>query len=297
MNTINFFSGDKFPMYRQALAKLQDMTLLVADLAGLGGTNYILSGCVADENNNVSDGVVVVNGEMLPLRGAKVANIDTAKLIIKEVREDVTAFNVVYPETYITRYAELSENGEYDWSKFEQVPSNLELYNMVKNVVGVPVGAGLDWDGDIADIPQNYMLCDGRPLLIEEYPVLFQKLGIRWGGDGVKNFNLPNKGGRFSVGYTGEGDYARVGQIGGKDYVTLLEAHLPEHKHIMPWGENVNQDWNPPWGYATDYMTGRRGSSGNDSDNAWAMSSPAGNNEAHENRPPFYVEGKIIKVK
>lgn len=292
MNSINFYSGDKFPQYRQALAKMQDMTLLVAGLAGLGGKNFILSGCVLD-GDNVSDGIIVINGEIMPFEGS--AKKD--KITILETRQDVTALNVVYPETYIDRIAKFSDTGEYSWSDFIPVPTNLELYNMVKNVVGVPVGAGIDWDGDIADIPQNYMLCDGRALLITEYPELYKKLGIRWGGDGVTNFFLPNKGGRFSVGYTGVGDYAKIGAIGGQEYVTLLVEHLANHKHIMPWGENVNQDWNPPWGYADDYLTGRRGSNSNDSDNAFAWSSDAGGDKPHENRPPFYVEGKIIKVR
>lgn len=292
MNKINFYSGDKFPMYREALAKMQDMTLLVAGLAGLGGKNYILSGCVLD-GNNVSDGVIVINGEMIPFEGS--AKKD--KITIVETRQDVTALNVVYPETYITRVAKFSDAGEYSWSDFMQVPTNLELYNMVKNVIGVPVGAGIDWDGDIADIPQDYMLCDGRALLIEDYPVLYKKIGIRWGGDGVTNFFLPNKGGRFSVGYTGAGDYAQVGAIGGAEYVTLLVEHLANHKHIMPWGENPTTAWSPPWDYADGYIGNQRGSNGTDNDNAWAYSSDVGGDKPHENRPPFYVEGKIIKVR
>lgn len=296
MNSINFFSGDKFPQYRQALAKMQDMINLVAGLAGMGGKNFILSGCEVDNNGNVSDGVIVLNGEIIPLKGAKV-NIATAKITIKETRQDVNAFNVVYPETYINREAQFASNGEYNWSEFNKVPTNLELYNQVNNVVGVPVGAGLDWDGDIADIPQDYMLCDGRALLIEEYPILYKKLGIRWGGNGTTNFFLPNKGGRFSVGYTGTGDYAQVGAIGGSEYVTLLVKHLAKHKHIMPWGENPTTAWSPPWGYADGFIGNQRGSNGTDNDNAWAYSSEVGENEAHENRPPFYVEGKIIKVR
>lgn len=293
MNSINFYSGDKFPQYRQALVKMQDMIHLVAALAGMGGQNFILSGCTIGSDGKTSDGLVVINGEVLPFVGG-----DTkAKITIKETRQDETAFNVVYPELYITRIAQFSDTGEYSWSDFKQVPTNLELYNQVKNVVGVPVGAGLDWDGDIADIPQDYMLCDGRALLIEEYPELYKKLGIRHGGNGTTNFFLPNKGGRFSVGYTGTGDYAQVGAIGGEEYVTLLIEHLANHKHIMPWGENPTTAWNPPWNYADGYIGNQRGSNGTDNDNAWAYSSDVGGDKPHENRPPFLVSGKIIKVR
>lgn len=293
MNSINFYSGDKFPQYRQALAKMQDMIHLVAVLAGMGGQNFILSGCTIGTDGKTSGGYVVINGELLPFIGGDTKN----KITIKETRQAETAFNVVYPELYITRVAQFLDNGEYNWGDFKQVPTNVELYNQVKDVVGVPVGAGLDWDGDIADIPKDYLLCDGRALLIEEYPELYKKLGIRWGGNGSTNFYLPNKGGRFSVGYTGAGDYAKIGAIGGEEYVTLLAKHLANHKHIMPWGESPNSAWNPPWGYAVGYIGNQRGSDGTDNDNAWAYSSDVGENAAHENRPPFYVEGKIIKVR
>ena len=293
MNRINFYSGDKFPQYREALVKMQDMILLISALAGLGGKNYILSGCTLGNDGKTSDGYVVINNELLPFVGGDTKD----KITVKETRQDETAFNVVYPELYITRVAQFSDTGEYSWSDFKQVPTNIELYNQVKNVVGVPVGAGLDWDGDIADIPQDYMLCDGRALLIEEYPELYAKLGIRWGGNGTTNFFLPNKGGRFSVGYTGAGDYAKIGVIGGAEYVTLLVEHLANHKHIMPWGENPSTAWSPPWDYAPGYIGNQRGNNGTDNDNAWAYSSDVGENKPHENRPPFYVEGKIIKVK
>lgn len=302
MNKINFYSGDKFPQYRQALAKMQDMTLLVAGLAGLGGKNFILSGCELD-GNNVSDGVIVINGEMMPFEGSAKKN----KITIVETRQDVTALNVVYPETYITRVAKFSDAGEYSWSDFMQVPSNIELYDMVKNVVGVPVGAGIDWDGDMADIPKDYMICDGRLLLIEEYPELYKKIGIRWGGDGINNFNLPNKGGRFSVGWSGAGDYAKVGDIGGDEYVKLLAKHLPAHDHTDHPGSSFNKlsaragdiDATNTPGSIDDKTPDAEYRVGGMTTPQWneARIKSVGDDEAHENRPPFYVEGKIIKVR
>lgn len=34
--------------------------------------------------------------------------------------------------------------------------------------------------------------CDGRSLLVEDYPELFAKIGTRYGGDGEVNFQIPN---------------------------------------------------------------------------------------------------------
>lgn len=302
MDSINFYSGNNFPQYREALAKMQNMTHLVADIAGLGGRNFILSGCVLNDDK-VSDGVIVINGEMMPFKGS----VKKDKITIEEKRDDVTALNVVYPETYITRIAKFSDDGEYRWSDFMQVPTNLELYNMIKNVIGVPVGAGIDWDGDMADIPKDYMICDGRLLLIEEYPELYRKIGIRWGGDGIKNFNLPNKGGRFSVGWTGAGDYVKVGDIGGEEYVKLLAKHLPAHDHTDHLGSSFNKlsaraadiDATNTPGSIDSKTTEAEYRVGGMSTLQWdeAIIKSVGSDEPHENRPPFYVEGKIIKVR
>jgi microcystin-dependent protein len=37
----------------------------------------------------------------------------------------------------------------------------------------------------------DFILTDGRTLLISEYPELFAAIGIRFGGDGIINFKIP----------------------------------------------------------------------------------------------------------
>lgn len=295
MNSINFYSGDKFPQYRQALSKMQDMIHLVADLAGMGGQNFILSGCTIDANGKTSDGHVVINGELLPFVGGETK----AKITINETRQDETAFNVVYPELYITRVAQFSDTGEYNWSDFVQVPTNLELYNQVKNVVGVPVGCSVGWMGFIAKIPKDYMLCDGRMLLISEYPELYENIGIQWGGDGVTSFQLPNSGGRFSVGYSGANDYSQVGNVGGEEYFTLLTEHMAEHTHVYTDDINASggfQEIEPGFPILYSARTSNTSAKAEGAGAAY-HTTKVGGNEPHENRPPFYVEGKIIKVR
>lgn len=54
----------------------------------------------------------------------------------------------------------------------------------------LPVGAIMPFAGET--IPENWLLCDGRPVSRTEYSDLFNTLGISYGqGDGFTTFNLP----------------------------------------------------------------------------------------------------------
>lgn len=306
MNSINFYSGDKFPQYREALVKMQDMIHLVAALAGMGGKNYILSGCTFGNDGKTSDGLVVVNGELLPFVGG-----DTkAKIIIKETRQDETAFNVVYPELYITRVAQFSDNGEYSWSDFEQVKSNVELYKLIRDITGDKPGTVKMWAGLVSQIPTDYMLCDGTELSINTYKDLYDVLGVSFGGDGQNSFNLPDLRGRFIVGFdSSDNDYNAINKDkkGGFKEVELTADNLPKHDHTDHTSTSFNKlsaraadidatntpgsvdDKTPDAEYRVGGMTAPQW--------AEAMIKPVGDNKAHENRPPYMVLAYIIKVR
>lgn len=54
----------------------------------------------------------------------------------------------------------------------------------------LPVGAIMPFAGEV--VPENWLLCDGRPVSRTEYSDLFNTLGITYGqGDGFTTFNLP----------------------------------------------------------------------------------------------------------
>lgn len=310
MNSINFFSGDKFPQYREALAKMQDMINLVAGLAGMGGKNFILSGCEVDNDGNVSDGVIVLNGEIIPLKGAKVDNITTAKITIKETRQDVNAFNVVYPETYINREAQFATTGEYSWSELEQVKTNVELAKAIKDITGDKPGTVKMWAGLVSQIPIDYMLCDGAELSINTYKELYDMLGVSFGGDGQNYFNLPDLRGRFVVGFDSSNpDYNAINRdkIGGYNEVELETKHLPKHNHrdagdgvfnkLSARSADVDAT-NTPSGVDDKVPDAEYRVAGMTS-GQWAQAEikSVGENKPHENRPPYMVLAYIIKVK
>lgn len=300
MNKVNFLNKDNFPLYSEGLAKLQSAIFMTANLALLGGSNYILSGCIDDGKGNVSDGMVVINGEPLELVGAA----KKEKIAIREVRTPLTAFGVEYPESYTTRYVEFSDNGEYEWAKFEPIPTNMELYDKIENITGDPAGVIKQWAGFIGKIPKDYMLCDGRELSKLEYPELFENLGTTYGGDGANSFRLPNLSGRVAVGYSGETDYKELGATGGADSVTPQLENIPKHRHIYTDDTNANGGWHevePNFPQMFSSRTDKTSASSAGTGAAYYTSYVGGDDNGKtvplENRQPYIVIAYIIKVR
>lgn len=46
--------------------------------------------------------------------------------------------------------------------------------------------------GNRVDAPPGTVWCDGSILLIDDYPRLFQQVGIFYGGDAITTFGVPN---------------------------------------------------------------------------------------------------------
>jgi len=82
--------------------------------------------------------------------------------------------------------------------------------------------------------PKDWAICSGQTLPITQYQALFSLLGTAYGGDGVRNFNLPNLGGQVIIGAgnTGGGSYV-IGQTGGEAAHTLTTAEMAPHGHSL----------------------------------------------------------------
>lgn len=81
--------------------------------------------------------------------------------------------------------------------------------------------------GDFA--PEGWMFCNGQLLSIEQHQVLFSILGNSYGGDGIKNFALPDLSGRLPVGFgpVQNEHYLNVGDTGGEEFVTIPRNQIP----------------------------------------------------------------------
>jgi microcystin-dependent protein len=64
----------------------------------------------------------------------------------------------------------------------------------------MPIGCVYPFAGPIANIPANYLLCDGRSLDRATYAALFAALGNSWGAVDGSHFNIPDYRNKTLVG-------------------------------------------------------------------------------------------------
>lgn len=292
MNKGNFTAQDNFPQSTYTLDFLQQMSQLAGKLAMLGGANYILSGCVVADNN-VSSGLVVINGEILPFDGGSLKS----KITIQETKVPDHYAGVNYPEAYLLRRAVFSDAGEYNWADFAQVLTNKELEKRIDSLRGENPGFVKMWSGRLDRLPDSFILCDGRLVRTDEYP----ELATYYGKEYEESFNLPDLRGLFIVGYDSNNEsYNSIGKTGGKDKVVLTADELPEHRH--PYTDDTNAQGKYPQvepGFPTS-ITGIANVKSSAESSGWGTvyeSGKVGANLAHENRPPFYTLAYVIRVK
>jgi microcystin-dependent protein len=83
--------------------------------------------------------------------------------------------------------------------------------------------------------PQGWADCQGQLLSITQNAALFSLIGTRFGGDGVRNFALPDLQGRVAVGQgtiVAGGTY-HMGDTGGVQTVALTANDLAPHSHPL----------------------------------------------------------------
>lgn len=201
MNNLKFYPGG-FPLETETLDFMQSQTKMVSSLAALGGSDtYILSG-VKIEGANITDGVIVYKGEILPFKGGAV---QTTVAIMEEVD------NVVYnadddgdglgdsKPAYYKRYAVLGVGGleTFAFSLLKPFIHGVahEMFTTFFKDVRLP------YIGAIADIPKGWELCE---VLSGHFPVVYDPSNP---------------------------EYNQIGKTGGANKVTLTEAQMPKHSH------------------------------------------------------------------
>ena len=96
----------------------------------------------------------------------------------------------------------------------------------------MPVGSIIPYTN--AETPLGWMKCDGREVLISEYPDLYATIGNTYGSStDPLNFKLPDLRGRTIIG-EGQGDNLTtktMGENGGEEAHTLSVNEIPSHTH------------------------------------------------------------------
>lgn len=277
MNRIDTQQAGGFPLETDTLDFMQKSFTALQALVSLGGDHYILSGCTV-QSGNVSDGWVVINGELMPFKGGLLQS----KVIIKENLGSRTFENGVNKVVFYERFAQFGSGDSSvpfsdlvnikDLKTFRNLPhlasneiqldSELHLatskalktvYDALKNQF--PQGGIIIWSGLIPNIPTGWALCDGIA-----------------GRPDLRNRFVLGSGGRYAH-----------QQTGGAETHTLSINEMPAHDHYY----NTSQG-------GIDFGSG---SSRNSNTNHYGSSTgQTGGNMAHNNMPPFYALAYIIKL-
>ena len=83
--------------------------------------------------------------------------------------------------------------------------------------------------------PKGWAQCNGQLLPLSQNTALFSLLGTTYGGDGKSTFALPGLEGSAAM-HPGQGpglSLRDLGEIGGSEFVTLLESEMPIHTHNL----------------------------------------------------------------
>jgi len=120
---------------------------------------------------------------------------------------------------------------------------------VIMATIDVPVGAVIAYVGSRDQVgklsSEGWLLCDGRVLDKNDFPELFNAIGIAFGGDGAPNFNAPDLRGMFLRGVSGDSNrdpeagsrtaQAKQGNT-GNNVGTVQQDQLKNHKHT--WNGN-----------------------------------------------------------
>lgn len=303
---IDFTKLEGLAVYQDTLDFMQtSYREALAAIAALCGPYVIVVG-VLDEGATYSNGWVCINGELLPFAGG----LKNDQIIIEELTDTEVFGDDTVNTVYYTRRAKCGVAGGVDFVDFVRLNTiaatqiNLAtLTTTVASLAAVPTGTLLEFGGLAA--PAGYLLCDGAAVSRVTYAALFAVIGVAYGpGDGATTFNVPDFKGKFPVGYDGTDiDYNGLGKTGGEKKHALTGPENGPHVHQYSdtlFVENTGVGSLPPGTLSESLGANYRGAQ-TDSDNDLRFyknrnTESQGVGQSHENRPPFVVVQKIIKI-
>lgn len=258
MDKANYTDNGKgrYPLSTDGLEFIQQQIELIYNVAELHGRNYILK-----PSTEMVDGVIVVDGEMMPLQCQPNAYIQ-----VVEEYDTLQADGLTFENARVKRVAQYvaSSTGEgcYAASLFKKLTTIEEMTPHL-----MPKGAIVMWSGTTP--PAGWALCDGTN-------------------------GRPNLSGRFIVGYDpNDKDYKTIGKDGGEKEVTLTaeKCAMPSHKHKYSYVYRTNTN------DGNTFLSMTKESSGDFLRIKTTTTTEASTDATpHENRPPYYVLAYIMKV-
>lgn len=333
--TGNFLTqaGKDFPLDCETLDCLQQLAAVSSVIGNVAGDKAVLLGCEPSmDGTRREEGYVFLRtrdfpqGEVLRWEGGPT----TSGMYLRLEDIPVNADNTDYPKAYTRRTLAPGIGAEsYRWEDFADIADirglmeeNASLRGEMERMRPAPLGIVEMWAG--SEVPDGYLLCDGRALRVADYPALHAAIGTAFNNapDASGNpytttsgmFRLPDLRGRFIVGrHDSDNDYKGLGSAGGKKGVALAETEIPAHSHtfkdflMIPKGSGEcnagmwavgNETMQA--GFDAVWNNPKRCDTGNDNRGfiQWLLHTtmPTGGGAAHENRPPYYVLAYIMRA-
>lgn len=151
--------------------------------------------------------------------------------------------------------------------------------------------------------PRGWAFCDGQLLPIANNTALFSLIGTTYGGDGRTTTALPNLRDRAPM-HPGRGPGLTARKLGervGTEVVSLSEAQIPSHNHVLQVSRDQPNQTSPVNHYPAKHRDDNRGKvyKENPSLNATFASSAvstSGGGLAHENIQPFLGLNYVIAL-
>ena len=125
---------------------------------------------------------------------------------------------------------------------------------------GVPPGTIVAFGGASSGVPTGWLLCDGSPVAISDYPGLYSAIGKAWGSPDAQHFGLPMLLGVFlrgldPAGAVDLGATTRTSSLGGAPVGPLVGSfeigEFASHSHGISdpgHGHNMSQGFQCGWG-------------------------------------------------
>lgn len=156
MNRLDINQSGGFPLSTQILDAMQQAYYTTNQFGHLAGNLVIATGCF-ESNNTVSDGYVIINGELLFFKGSTVGdNVIIVELPEEPQRgfEDGSAKSVIYE-----RYATFgSGNPSFPWSSFRRPLTLLQIEDRIKTLEKTtPIGLVAIWGRPADEIPPGWV--------------------------------------------------------------------------------------------------------------------------------------------
>ncbi len=251
MNKINFNQTGGFPLSTNILDAMQSAYAIFNQLGSLAGNKAIISGC-EQLGNTVADGVIFLNGEILPFKGGAIGS----SVVIKEesenrVFEDGATKPVIY-KRYAGFGSSLPEK-TFAWVEFKRFENLLnltekkaektELDKSIKRIEKLEeqkpvIGEIKQGIFDINNLPSGWFHCNGqngtpdlrgyflRGKTDERALGSFQEDAQQKITGNFATTNRDNIGGDAGGAFKRIGDYSSKFKLGADDN----------------WGQNINFD-------------------------------------------------------